>query len=148
LLKRLKRIILQSVMRLRHFKYWLVVMNLLAFNAYALSAVAAFSLPAPTQHASSAVQQNNVQDRACNEGMASSSHHKAHHCGMPCCKDRLKELAQANTCCKLGNSGSMQLQNIGSYNHIYLDVASYIDAKPATLILQDRTQRLLRPPIQ
>jgi len=136
-------------MRTRHFKFWLVLLNLLAFNAYALNAVSAFVPHRPAAQ----VAHTETTYEGCHQAVQSAApihQHSSEHCDMPCCKGgALGTIAQADPCgCKLGHSGIMQLQDIGSVDHVYLEATFALDAMPTALIVQDRAQRLLRPPIQ
>ncbi|HEX2584175.1 MAG TPA: hypothetical protein VHL14_03520 [Steroidobacteraceae bacterium] len=141
-------------MRRRHFKFWLVILNLLAFNAYALNAVAALQ----PHHAQSQMVQVAVHHGMTHQGMGHKGCHEAQqpsvghqhsdNCDMPCCKDvNSKITTQSDHCgCKLGSS-TLQLYAVMADCHDAVIDHHGVDAMSTAFVLQDRTQRLLRPPI-
>jgi hypothetical protein len=135
-------------MRRRHLQLWLVVLNLLAFNAYALSAVAAFTSHADPEMAQLKAHQG-MEHKGCHETLRNLVHHPhSDHCEMPCCKGMAGKLTtQADHCaCKLG-SGTLQLYITTANNHDIVINHQGVDAMSTAFAPQDRTQRLLRPPI-
>jgi len=135
-------------MHRRYFKVWLVVLNLLAFNAYAVGAVATFASHRHAMHAS----QTQAMHQGCNHQSATlvTPQQTPDRCDMPCCKDRPDKPATSlsdHCSCKLGNSTIQAYGVVMNGSDIAID-DSNVDAMSTILILQDRTQRLFRPPIQ
>jgi len=148
-----------SRMRRRHLQFWLVILNLLAFNAYALNAVVALQ-PRHTQsqmvqvaaHHGMAHQDMTHQSmghKGCHEAQQSlAGRQHSDHCDMPCCKDVNGTTAtQSDHCgCKLGSS-TLQLYVVTVDVHDATIDHHGVDAMSTAFVPQDRTQRLLRPPI-
>jgi len=122
-------------MKIRHWNYWLIVLNLLALNAYAMAAATAgHEFHSPLQSRS---MMNPVM----------------HDCVMPCCHgkhDSTQRDQQLSQCdCKTNLCSAVQMQSVAvTIILLSRNVSSNVDAMSTTIPVQNPVARLLRPPIQ
>jgi len=116
------------------FKYWVVLVNLMALNAYALAAV----------HVEHRMQFQQSLPAAVSSAM--------HDCDMPCCHGQHASNHPTHSLshcdCSTELCSAVQMQCIESFaQHLIPYVSDKVDAMSAVVPIQNPAQRFLKPPI-
>jgi len=132
-----------TLMSKRGFKILLVLLNLLALNAYALAAVTIEETASPTA-------MSMHHEHVATHGMHHASYVQ-HDCDMPCCKDKAHQSHPSHhddCACKAGVCSAMHLQSAPQVSHSYFNNSCKVEVLSTTVLAQNLIQRALRPPIR
>ena len=134
----------------RRFKFLLVLLNLLALNAYALASVAVHDTSAVPTHSSKHHAQGAIPNSM--HGNHDGNHDGKQDCVMPCCQEEGAPASSPhahNCACKAGLCSAMQLQSVApQYINSKFNNSCKVDAMFTAMPAQNTAQRMLRPPIR